>query len=57
VPEEKIGRITSPMGFELNAKTPEEFAVGILAEIIRLRRGGAGKGKRHGPQGPRGPKG
>jgi xanthine dehydrogenase accessory factor len=49
VPEEKIGRITSPMGLELNAETPEEIAVSILAEIIQLRRGGTGKSMRHRP--------
>jgi xanthine dehydrogenase accessory factor len=27
---------------ELNAETPEEIAVSILAEIIMLRRGGSG---------------
>jgi xanthine dehydrogenase accessory factor len=31
------------MGLELNAETPEEIAVSILAEIIMLRNGGDGK--------------
>jgi len=39
----KIARIHSPMGLELNAETPEEIAVSILAEIIMLRNGGDGK--------------
>jgi xanthine dehydrogenase accessory factor len=30
------------MGLELNAETPEEIAVSILAELIMLRRGGDG---------------
>jgi xanthine dehydrogenase accessory factor len=30
------------MGLELNAETPEEIAVSILAEIIMHRRGGHG---------------
>ncbi len=34
---EKIDRVHSPMGLELNAETPEEIAVSILAEIIMLR--------------------
>lgn len=40
--EEKIARIISPIGLELNAETPEEIAVSILAEIIMLRNGGSG---------------
>jgi xanthine dehydrogenase accessory factor len=41
-PEEKLGRVRSPIGLELNAETPEEIAVSIMAEIIMLRRGGDG---------------
>ena len=40
--EEKLARVRSPMGLELNAETPEEIAVSILAEIIMLRQGGDG---------------
>jgi xanthine dehydrogenase accessory factor len=43
VSEEKIQRIKSPIGLELNAETPEEIAVSIMAEIIMLRNGGSGK--------------
>ena len=42
VPEEKLNRVNSPMGLELNAETPEEIALSILAEIVMLRRGGDG---------------
>jgi xanthine dehydrogenase accessory factor len=42
VTEEKIDRVRSPMGLELNAETPEEIAVSIMAEIIMLRQGGDG---------------
>lgn len=42
VPVEKVNRVRSPMGLELNAETPEEIAVSILAEIIMLRSGGDG---------------
>jgi len=49
VPEEKIRRVTSPIGLELNAETPEEIAVSILAEIIMLLRGGSGKTMAHKP--------
>lgn len=42
VAQEKLARVRSPVGLELNAETPEEIAVSILAEIIMLRRGGSG---------------
>ena len=38
IPQEKLDRVHSPVGIELNAETPEEIAVSILAELIRLRR-------------------
>jgi xanthine dehydrogenase accessory factor len=40
---EKIDRINSPIGLELNAETPEEIAVSIMAEIIMLRNRGTGR--------------
>jgi xanthine dehydrogenase accessory factor len=40
VSEEKLNKVHSPIGLELNAETPEEIAVSILAEIIMLRNGG-----------------
>jgi xanthine dehydrogenase accessory factor len=43
VPEEKLARVRSPIGLELNAETPEEIAVSIMAEIIMLRQQGTGK--------------
>lgn len=43
VSEEKIERVHSPMGIELNAETPEEIAVSILAEILMLRSKGTGR--------------
>lgn len=43
LPEEQIERVHSPMGLELNAETPEEIAVSMLAEIIMQRRGGTGQ--------------
>jgi len=42
VSEEQLARVRSPIGLELNAETPEEIAVSILAEIIMLRQGGDG---------------
>ena len=43
VAEEKIARVHSPMGLELNAETPEEIAVSIMAEIMMLKDKGTGK--------------
>jgi xanthine dehydrogenase accessory factor len=43
VAEEKLLRVHSPIGLELNAETPEEIAVSILAEILMLRNDGSGK--------------
>lgn len=43
VPEAKLRGIHAPMGLELNAETPEEIAVSIMAEIVMLRRGGTGE--------------
>lgn len=43
VPPEKLARVHAPMGLELNAETPEEIAVSIMAEIVMLRRGGTGE--------------
>lgn len=43
LPEEKLSRVHSPMGLELQAETPEEIAVSILAEVLMLRDKGTGK--------------
>ncbi len=43
VAEEKLARVHAPIGLELNAETPEEIAVSIMAEIIMIRNGGTGK--------------
>jgi xanthine dehydrogenase accessory factor len=36
--EEAIGRIYGPIGLDINATTPEEIGVAIMAEIIAARR-------------------
>ncbi|MBI3762951.1 MAG: XdhC family protein, partial [Chloroflexi bacterium] len=46
VSKEKLARVHSPMGLELNAETPEEIAVSIVAEIIMIRNGGTGEAMR-----------
>ncbi|MCW2867805.1 MAG: pucA, partial [Marmoricola sp.] len=40
--EEELGRLSSPIGLDLGARTPEETAVSIAAEIIAGRWGGTG---------------
>lgn len=49
VTKEDILRVTSPMGLEINAETPEEIALSILAEIIMIHRGGTGEKMAHAP--------
>jgi len=43
IDEELLARVHSPIGLELNAQTPKEIAVSILAEILMLRDGGDGR--------------
>jgi xanthine dehydrogenase accessory factor len=38
----ELGRLASPIGLDLGARTPEETAVSIAAEIIACRWGGSG---------------
>jgi len=56
VARQKLDRVTSPMGLEINAETPEEIAVSILSEIVRRRRGGSGEPMRHSPRQKRAPR-
>jgi xanthine dehydrogenase accessory factor len=43
VSENALARLSSPIGLDLGARTPEETAVAIMAEIISLRWGGTGR--------------
>jgi xanthine dehydrogenase accessory factor len=43
VGEADLARLASPIGLDLGARTPEETAVSIAAEIIRSRWGGTGR--------------
>jgi len=51
VTDAEIARMSSPIGLDLGARTPEETAVSIAAEMIALHWGGAGArlGEREGP--------
>ncbi len=39
---EALDAVSTPVGIDLGAETPEEIALSILAEVVMLRRGGGG---------------
>ncbi len=41
--EHELARLRSPIGLDLGARTPEETALSIAAEIVAARRGGTGR--------------
>ena len=41
--DDELARLRSPIGLDLGARTPEETAVSIAAELIQLRWGGSGQ--------------
>jgi xanthine dehydrogenase accessory factor len=46
VSQEQVASVHSPMGLELQAETPEEIAVSIMAEILMVRDRGTGTSMR-----------
>jgi xanthine dehydrogenase accessory factor len=42
VTDDELKRLSSPIGLDLGARTPEETAISIAAEIIAGRWGGTG---------------
>ena len=48
VSQERLGEVYSPAGVNINAVTPEEIALSIMAEIVKVRRA---KGHREGADG------
>ena len=45
--DDELARIHSPIGLDLGARTPEETAISIAAEIIQSRWGGSGRKLAH----------
>ena len=43
LPIERIKEIRSPIGLDIHARTPEEIAVSIIAEVLMFRLGGTGQ--------------
>jgi xanthine dehydrogenase accessory factor len=41
--DEELARLRSPLGLDIGARTPEETAVSIAAEIVQTRWGGTGR--------------
>ena len=41
--DEQLARLRSPIGLDLGARTPEETAISIAAEIVQHRYGGSGR--------------
>jgi len=42
VPRDRLKGIHSPVGLDIHAETPEEIAVAVAAELVKVRRGGTG---------------
>ncbi len=38
IPQQQLDRVHTPIGIEIGAETPEEIAISILAEIIKVKR-------------------
>jgi xanthine dehydrogenase accessory factor len=40
IPEELLKRVYAPIGLDLKAESPEEIALSIISEMVKVRRGG-----------------
>jgi xanthine dehydrogenase accessory factor len=43
IAEELLNKVHAPIGLDIGSETPEEIALSIIAEIIKVRRGGTGQ--------------
>ncbi len=43
IPEELLKRVYAPIGLDIKAESPEEIALSIIAEMVKVRRGGTAK--------------
>lgn len=50
--EATLARVQAPAGLDLGARTPEEIALSIMAQIVMTRRGGSGALKKSLPEAP-----
>ena len=41
IPEELLNRVYAPIGLDIGSETPEEIALSIISEMIKVRRGGS----------------
>ncbi|MEZ4553458.1 MAG: XdhC family protein [Dehalococcoidia bacterium] len=41
--DDDLAKVHTPIGLDINAETPEEIALAILAEIVLIRKGGSGR--------------
>jgi xanthine dehydrogenase accessory factor len=48
ISDKMISKVHSPMGLELQAETPEEIAVSIMAEVIAIKNNGTGRSMKNG---------
>ena len=43
IPLDRIRELRAPSGLDISARTPEEIAISIVAEILMFRLGGSGQ--------------
>ena len=43
IPIDRLSNIKAPAGLDIGARTPEEIAISIVAEMVAFRFGGTGK--------------
>ncbi len=43
IPEDLLGRVHAPIGLDIGSETPEEIALSIVSEMVKVRRGGSAR--------------